>query len=150
MTIVVGSAGGFRGRTAHAGPTGWGLPPAAASNRACGSLAHGSPTSFTGWQTQSADPASRARSGGLVDESVEPLLAILLGTAVEHATESMNLVHTQCAADGSSRYGTHQSPSLVPGASMKYGPFPHRRLCSPQRLKQCYDPAPTGARPPTP
>src|SRR5918996_4101658 len=33
-------------------PTGLGLPPAASSNRACGSPAHGSPTSFTGWHTQ--------------------------------------------------------------------------------------------------
>jgi hypothetical protein len=45
----VGSAGG-------AGPRGladWsGVPPAAASNRACGSPAHGSPTPFTGWHTQ--------------------------------------------------------------------------------------------------
>jgi hypothetical protein len=46
----VGSAGGVRDRAAW--PTGPGLPPAAASNRACGSPAHGSPTSFTGWHTQ--------------------------------------------------------------------------------------------------
>jgi len=79
-------------------------------------------------------------AGDPVDESVEPMLAILLSAAVKHATESMNLVHTQGAADGSSRYGTHQGPSLVSRASMKYGPFPHRRLCCPQRLKQYYDP----------
>ena len=37
------------------------LPPAAASNRACGSPAHGSPTSFTGWHTQAS--VSPFRSG---------------------------------------------------------------------------------------
>jgi hypothetical protein len=36
-----------------------GLPPAAASNRASGSPAHGSPTSFTGWHTQALVSPSR-------------------------------------------------------------------------------------------
>jgi hypothetical protein len=42
---AVGSAGGASTRTAL--PTEHQIPPAAASNRACGSLAHGSPTFFT-------------------------------------------------------------------------------------------------------
>src|SRR5206468_11510653 len=55
---------------------------------------------------------------------VEPTIRILLGTAVEHALESTNTVHAHGAADGSSRFGTHQSPSHPPYASMKRGPFP--------------------------
>ena len=42
--VKVGSAGGAW--TARLGRLVW-FPPAAASNRACGSLAHGSPTFFT-------------------------------------------------------------------------------------------------------
>jgi len=61
VSAHVGSAGGFRDRAARAGPTVRGLPPAAASNRACGSLAHGSPTSFTGWHTRSGPRPSPAR-----------------------------------------------------------------------------------------
>jgi hypothetical protein len=63
--VFVGSAGGFGGRTARAAPTGCGCLPAAESNRACGSLAHGSPTSFSGWQTQSwVSPFRSAPSEG--------------------------------------------------------------------------------------
>ena len=52
--VPEGRVGGRRPGTARRNrPTGPGLPPAAASNRACGSPAHGSPTSFTGWHTQS-------------------------------------------------------------------------------------------------
>ena len=63
-------------------------------------------------------------AGDLVIEGVETAILILLGTAVEHALESTNPVHAQGAADGSSRYGTHQSPSHPSRASMKRGPFP--------------------------
>jgi hypothetical protein len=45
--------GGRLPGTVRLEPTGPGLPPAAASNRACGSPAHGSPTSFTDWHTRS-------------------------------------------------------------------------------------------------
>ncbi len=40
--------------------------------------------------------------------------------------ESTNTVHARGAADGSSRFGTHQSPSHPSRASMKCGPFPMR------------------------
>jgi hypothetical protein len=39
---------------------------------------------------------------------VEAAILILLSTAVEHALESTNPVHALGAADGPSRYGTHQ------------------------------------------
>ena len=63
-------------------------------------------------------------AGDLVIEGVEPTIRILLSTAVEHALESTNTVHARGAADGSSRFGTHQSPSHPSRASMKRGPFP--------------------------
>jgi hypothetical protein len=53
LRVFLGRVGGRRLGAARPWPTGPGLPPAAASNRACGSPAHGSPTSFTGWHTQS-------------------------------------------------------------------------------------------------
>ena len=63
-------------------------------------------------------------AGDLVIDGMEAAILVLLGTAVEHALESTNPVHAQDAADGSSRYGTHQSPSPPSRASMKRGPFP--------------------------
>jgi hypothetical protein len=63
-------------------------------------------------------------AGDLVIEGMETAILVLLSTAVEHALESTNLAHASGAADGSSRYGTHQSPSHPSRASMKYGPFP--------------------------
>jgi len=45
---------------------------------------------------------------------METAILILLSTAVQHALESTNPVHTQGVADGSSRYGTHQVPLLLP------------------------------------
>jgi hypothetical protein len=65
---------------------------------------------------------------------------VLLSTAVEHALESMNPVRALGAADGSSRYGTHQGPSAPSRASMKRGSFPMRpafptsEYCDPLRL----------------
>jgi hypothetical protein len=55
--------GGRLPGTARHWPTGPGLPPAAASNRACGSPAHGSPTSLTGWRTQALVSPSRSGDG---------------------------------------------------------------------------------------
>src|SRR6266540_7406810 len=63
-------------------------------------------------------------AGDLVIEGVEAAILILLSAAVEHALESTNSVHARGAADGSSRFGTHQSPSHPSRASMKCGPFP--------------------------
>src|SRR5919109_3801112 len=62
--------------------------------------------------------------GDLVIEGVEAAIPILLSAAVEHTLESTNPVHALGAADGPSRFGTHQSPSHPPCASMKRGPFP--------------------------
>ncbi len=86
-------------------------------------------------------PLQDVAAGDLVQERVETTIPVLLGTAVQHALEGTNTVHTQGATDRPSRsLGTHQSPSHPLRASMKRGPFPHRRLCCPQRLKQYYDP----------
>src|SRR5215218_2661794 len=49
--LLLGRVGGRQ--PAPRGAADWReAPPAAASNRACGSPAHGSPTSFTGWHTR--------------------------------------------------------------------------------------------------
>jgi hypothetical protein len=69
-------------------------------------------------------PPEHVAAGDLVTEGVEAAIPILLSTAVEHALESTNPVHALGAADGSSRFGTHQSPSHPSRASMKCGPFP--------------------------
>src|SRR5215216_1844498 len=72
-------------------------------------------------------PLDRCRyglHGDLVIEGMEAAIPILLSAAVEHALESTNPVHALGAADGSSRFGTHQSPSHPSRASMKRGPFP--------------------------
>ena len=53
--------GGRRAGTARRCRLVLGLPPAAASNRACGSPSHGSPTSSTCWHTLS--PSGPSRSG---------------------------------------------------------------------------------------
>lgn len=53
-------------------------------------------------------------AGDLVVQSVEAAIPILLSTAVEHALESTNPVHASGAADGPSRYGTHQVLLLLP------------------------------------
>jgi hypothetical protein len=67
--LAGGSAGGASARTAW--PTERQFPPAATSNRACGSLAHGSPTSFTaGIRSSPLDPPVPERTGG-DDESIE-------------------------------------------------------------------------------
>jgi hypothetical protein len=105
------------------------FPPAATSNRACGSPAHGSPTSFTGWHTQALVspfrwPSRARRCGRPCNRGCRGGDPDLLSAAVEHALESTNSVHALGAADGSSRYGTHQGPSRPPHASMKHGPFP--------------------------
>ena len=63
-------------------------------------------------------------AGDLVIEGMEAAIPVLLSTAVQHALESTNPVHAFGAADGPSRYGTHQSPSHPSRASMKCGPFP--------------------------
>ncbi|MDQ2759022.1 MAG: hypothetical protein M3Y17_00925, partial [Actinomycetota bacterium] len=55
-------------------------------------------------------PLEHVAAGDLVIEGVETTILILLSTAVEHALESTNPVHAFGVADGSSRYGTHQSP----------------------------------------
>ena len=116
----VGSAGGAG--TARPGRLVC-VPPAATSNRACGSPAHGSPTSFTGWHTQGRDALEHRAAGELVMAG-ETAIPLLLNTAVEHALESMNPVHALGAADGTSRFGTHQGPSAPSRASMKRGSFP--------------------------
>jgi hypothetical protein len=86
-------------------------------------------------------PLQDVAAGDLVKERVKTTVPVLLGTAIEHALESTNTVHTEGAADGPSlQIGTHQSPSHPLRASMKRGPFPHRRFCCPQRLKQYYRP----------
>ena len=59
-------------------------------------------------------PAHDVAAGDLVIQSMEAAVPILLGTAVEHALESTNPVHTSGAADGPSRYGTRQIPLLLP------------------------------------
>ena len=67
--LAGGSAGGASARTAW--PTERQFPPAATSNRACGSLAHGSPTSFTaGIRSAPLDPPVPEGTGGY-DESIE-------------------------------------------------------------------------------
>ena len=53
-------------------------------------------------------------AGDLVIEGVEAAILVLLGTAVQHALESTNPVHALGAADGSSRFGTHQVLLLLP------------------------------------
>jgi hypothetical protein len=77
--------------------------------------------------------------GDLVIQGMEAAIPILLSTAVEHALESTNPVHALGAADGPSRYGTHQSPSHPSRASMKYGPFAPDGLCCPAD-QHYYDP----------
>jgi len=69
-------------------------------------------------------PLHDVAAGDLVKEGVETTILVLLSAAVQHALESTNPVHALGAADGSSRYGTHQSPSAPSRASMKRGPFP--------------------------
>jgi hypothetical protein len=69
-------------------------------------------------------PPEHVAAGDLVIEGMEAAIPILLSTAVEHALESTNPVHALGAADGPSRFGTHQSPSHPSRASMKRGPFP--------------------------
>src|SRR5271166_6854553 len=59
-------------------------------------------------------PAHDVAAGDLVTQGVEAAIPILLGTAVKHALESTNPIHTQGAADGPSRYGTRQIPLLLP------------------------------------
>jgi hypothetical protein len=90
-------------------------------------------------------------AGDMVKESMETTIPILLGTAVQHTLKGTNPVPTrQGAADRPSRYiGTHQRllPALC--ASMKYGPFPHRRFCCPT-AQAVLRPAPTPARPRNP
>jgi hypothetical protein len=67
--LAGGSAGGASARTVW--PTERQFPPAATSNRACGSLAHGSPTSFTaGIRSAPLDPPVPEGTGG-DDESIE-------------------------------------------------------------------------------
>jgi hypothetical protein len=48
-------------------------------------------------------------------------------------------VQTFGLADGSSRYGTHQTSSLHTPAPMKQGPFARAGLCCPDR-RHYYDP----------
>src|ERR1039458_3299615 len=69
-------------------------------------------------------PAHDVAAGDLVTQGMEAAILVLLSAAVEHALESTNPVHAHGAADGSSRFGTHQSPSHPSRASMKCGPFP--------------------------
>jgi hypothetical protein len=59
-------------------------------------------------------PPEHVAAGDLVIEGVEAAILVLLGTAVEHALESTNPIHTQGVADGPSRYGTRQVPLLLP------------------------------------
>ena len=56
-------------------------------------------------------PPEHVAAGDLVIEGMETAIPILLSTAVKHALESTNPIHAHGAADGPSRYGTHQSPS---------------------------------------
>ena len=71
-----------------------------------------------GRPTVSTDLAPRlpehVAAGDLVIQGVETAIPILLGTAVQHALESTNPIHTSGAADGPSRYGTRQVPLLLP------------------------------------
>ncbi len=53
-------------------------------------------------------------AGDLVIEGVETAIPVLLGTAVEHALESTNPIHTKGVADGPSRNGTRQVLLLLP------------------------------------
>ena len=112
---LVGSAGGSRGRTAVLARL-----AVVASRRRIEPCMRFSRTRLSDIVHRLADAVRgpgltrSIAAGDLVDESVELMLAILFGTAVEHATESMNLAHTQGAADGSSRYGTHQVLLLLP------------------------------------
>jgi hypothetical protein len=69
-------------------------------------------------------PPEHVAAGDLVIEGMEAAIPILLSAAVKHALESTNPIHAHGVADGSSRYGTHQSPSHPSRASMKRGPFP--------------------------
>jgi len=59
-------------------------------------------------------PPEHVAAGDLVIEGMETAIAVLLGTAVEHALESTNPIHTQGVADGPSRYGTRQVLLLLP------------------------------------
>jgi hypothetical protein len=90
-------------------------------------------------------------AGDMVKESMETTILILLGTAVQHTLKGTNPVPTrQGAADGPSRHiGTHQRLLPALRASMKCGPFPHRRLCCPT-AQAVLRPAPTPARPRNP
>ncbi len=53
-------------------------------------------------------------AGDLVVDGMETAILVLLSTAVEHALESTNTIHALGAADGPSRYGTHQVPLILP------------------------------------
>ena len=87
-------------------------------------------------------------AGDLVKERMETTIPILLGTAVEHALESTNPVHTQGAADGPSRY-RHSSESFSSFACIDEArALPHvAGLLS--RPPAVLRPAPTPARPPS-
>ena len=59
-------------------------------------------------------PPEHVAAGDLVIERVEAAILVLLGTAVEHALESTNPIHTRGVADRPSRYGTRQALLLLP------------------------------------
>jgi hypothetical protein len=59
-------------------------------------------------------PAHDVAAGDLVKQGMKTAIPTLLGTALQHALESANPIHTQGVADRPSRYGTHQVPLILP------------------------------------
>jgi hypothetical protein len=97
------------------------------AHRACGSPAHGSPTSFTDWHTQPWPPPPARHlpapgdvaAGDIATESVAAAITGLLSAAVKHALEGTSRVHTSHGvADGTSRQRRHSSGLLPSVASI--------------------------------
>ena len=77
-------------------------------------------------------PPQHVAAGDLVVEGMEPTLRVLLGTAIEHALQGSNRVHTFGVSDGPSRHRRHSS-GFLPSSSCidEAGALRSRGLCCP-------------------